>query len=134
MNIIKAEYYEIVIDDSFGAAEEMLSIISKLNISLLAYKSILIDVDKTKFTLFAKKSNDMSNELRSKGYTVEGPFSGLFIDGDDVPGALAEIFRKLSEKRIRVNESSGIANINGGYGIVLYLDKDDIENAYNVLS
>jgi hypothetical protein len=76
----------------------------------------------------------MSNEIIKEGYAAEGPFPGLFIDGDDVPGALADIFKKLSKKRIKVIESFGIANINNGYGVVLYLNSEDIENAYNVLS
>jgi hypothetical protein len=134
MNIIKTEYYELITDDSSSAAGEMLSIISKLNISLLAYKSLSIGMNKTKFTLFAIKSKDMSNEIIKEGYAVEGPFPGLFIDGDDVPGALEDIFKKLSVERIKVIESFGIANINNGYGVVLYLNSEDIENAYSALS
>jgi hypothetical protein len=133
VHAIKAEYYEVVIDDSFGAAEKMLSVIAKVGISLLAYKSVSIGSNTTKFTLFAVKSNDMSDAIRKEGFQVEGPYSGLFIDGEDVPGALADIFKKLRSNKIRIIESSGIANINNGYGVVLYLDKDDIEKAYSVL-
>jgi hypothetical protein len=133
VNVIVAEYYEIIIEEGAAAATKMLSIISKIGISLLAYKSVSLGENKTKFTLFALRSKEMYTLIKNERLEVNGPFPGLFLNGDDVPGSLADIFYKLAKENIRILESSGIANINNGYGVVLYLNKGDVEKAYNIL-
>jgi hypothetical protein len=134
IDVIEAEYYNVVVDDDSGAATKMLAIIAKIGVSLLAYKSISMENKKTRFTLFAIKSKEMSSSIKKEGLAVEGPFPALFVHGDDVPGALAGIFERLAEEDIVVKESSGIANINNGYGVVLYFNKDDVERAYTALN
>ena len=55
------------------------------------------------------------------------------VKGDnDESGALADIFEKLSQADIDVGESSGIADINGSYGVILYLEQEDCEKAVAV--
>jgi hypothetical protein len=133
VNAIIAEYYEIIIEEGAAAATKMFSIISKIGISLLAYKSVSLGENKTKFILFALKSKEMYTIIKNEGLEVNGPFPGLFLNGDDVPGSLADIFKKLAKENIRIVESCGIANINNGYGVVLYLNKGDVEKAYKIL-
>jgi hypothetical protein len=133
VNVLKAEYYNVIIKDELSAAKKMLSVISKVGISLLAYKSVALGQKMTKFTLFAKKNVEMYTEIKNEGLEIDGPFPGLFIQGDDVPGALADIFDKIEKANIIINESSGIADINNGYGVVLYLSKTDVEKAYAML-
>jgi aspartokinase len=130
---MKTEYYHVLIDDDSHAATKMLSCIAGTGISLLAYKSRRLGDKRTQFTLFSEKTNEMIDAVRSKGYAIEGPYPSLFIVGDDVPGALADIFDKLAEKNVLIEESSGIANINNGYGVVLYLNEKDIDKAYAAL-
>jgi hypothetical protein len=47
----------------------------------------------------------------------------------DEPGECADIFRKLSQVGIEVNESIGIADIYDSYIVVLYLQQEDCEKA-----
>jgi hypothetical protein len=67
------------------------------------------------------------------GLKLDGPYFAVIITGDEEPGALAEIYRKLSRARIDVEESSGIAHINGGYGVILYLKQEDCDKAIAAL-
>ena len=60
---------------------------------------------------------------------LDGPYSALIIQGEDESGALADIYEKLSQAGINVNESSGIADIKGWYGVILYLEQEDCEKA-----
>jgi hypothetical protein len=132
-NVLQVEYYNMIIEGNLYAASTMLSIISKVGISLLAYKSVLLDANRTQFTLYALRNEEMHDALRNEGLDVNGPFPGLFVHGDDVPGALAEIFCELAKADVQIEESNGIANINGGYGVVLYLSKADVERAYRAV-
>jgi hypothetical protein len=42
---------------------------------------------------------------------------------------LADIYEKLSQAGINVHEPSGIADIQGSYGVILYLKREDCEKA-----
>jgi hypothetical protein len=134
LKVVKSELFNIDKDESSIAPSEMLETIAKLGISLLAYKSEKTSTAKIKFSLIAQRSTEMARAINNAGFDVEGPIPCLYIFGDDVPGALASIFRKLEKANIKIIESNGIANINNGYGVVLYLEKDDIEIAYTALN
>jgi hypothetical protein len=75
----------------------------------------------------------MSTAAKKSGLEIDGPHPALLIEGDDQSGALADIYEKLSQANITVNESSGIAGINGGYGVILYLDEEELEKAMAIL-
>jgi hypothetical protein len=71
----------------------------------------------------------MTEGAKKAGLELDGPHSALLIEGDDQSGALAGIYKKLAQAEIQINESSGIADIEGGYGVVLYLEHQDCEKA-----
>ena len=75
----------------------------------------------------------MSAAAKKSGLDLDRPYPALLIQGDDQSGVLADIYEKLSQADITVNESSGIAGINSAYGVILYLNKEDCKKAMAVL-
>ncbi|MEJ2546139.1 MAG: hypothetical protein P8Y99_18910 [Calditrichaceae bacterium] len=75
----------------------------------------------------------MSAAAKRSGLEIDGPHPALLIKDDDQSGALAGIYEKFAQANITVNESSGIADINGTYGVVLYLKEEDCVKAMAVL-
>jgi hypothetical protein len=57
----------------------------------------------------------------------------VLVQGNEQPGALGGIYEKLARAGIAVGESSGIAHINDGYGVVLYLGQEDCIQAAEAL-
>jgi len=90
--------------------------------------------NRTRFTLFANDGRKMADGAKKAGLRLDGPHQALLIQGDDEAGALADIYQKLSEAGIQQQESSGIANIEGRYGVVLYLTPEDCEKAVAALT
>ncbi|MBN1799705.1 MAG: hypothetical protein JW822_14105 [Spirochaetales bacterium] len=81
---------------------------------------------RTRFSLFPDDSLKMKHGAEKAGLNLDGPHSSLLIKGyDDESGALADIYEKLSQADIDVYESSGIADIKGSYGVVLYLKHEE---------
>jgi hypothetical protein len=128
-NIKKVEYFNITVDGHVGEGSKLLSFFSGVGISLLAFKSVPLEANRTQFTLFPNDSSKMINGAKKTGLELDGPYSAVIIQGDDESGALADIYEKLSKAGINVNESSGIADIQGWYGVILYLDQEDCEKA-----
>lgn len=133
LNYRKVDYHNIVVQGDIVEGSRLPTTIADAGVDFLAYKAIALEQNRTQFTLFPEDGSKMRAGAMKAGFELDGPFSTVIITGDEKPGALAEIYRKLSQEGIQIEESSGIAHINGGYGVVLYLKKEDCYKAMAAL-
>ena len=132
-DIKRVEYYNTTVEDQAGAASKLLSLFAGVGVSLLAFKAVPVEPRSTRFTLFPDDGLKMTAGAKKAGLKLDGPHPALLIQGDDESGALADIYEKLSQADIHVSESGGIADIKGGYGVILYLKPEDCEKAVAAL-
>jgi hypothetical protein len=133
LDILQVEYYNITVEDQITDASRLLSTVAGAGVDLHAFKAIPVKSNQTHFTLFAKDSAKMTDGAKKSGLELDGPYSALLIKGDEKSGALADIYKKLSQAGIQVDEACGIADINAGYGVILYLSSEDCDKAMTVL-
>ena len=133
LDIKRVEYYNISINGQITDASKLLSTIVGAGVDFHAFKAIPLKPNRTQFTLFAKDSSKMIDGAKKSGLNLEGPYSALLIKGDEKSGALADIYKNLSQAGIQVYEASGIADINEGYGVILYLKQEDCDKAVAAL-
>ena len=135
LEIKKVEYFNITIDGNAGEAYKLLSQFADSGVSLLAFKAVPVEHNRTRFSLFPNDSSKMKDGAKKAGLSLDGPNAALIIKSDsDEQGECADIFRKLSVVDINIDESSGIADIKNSYGVVLYLQNDeDCEKAITAL-
>lgn len=129
----KVEYYNFTVGDHAGEGAKLLSLFADAGVNLLAFKAVPLESGRTQFTLFPNDGLKMAAGAKKAGLELDGPHAALLIKDSDESGALADIYEKLSQAAIAVNESSGIADINGGYGVVLYLAQEDCDKAVEAL-
>ncbi len=132
-DIRRVEYYHVTVEDHAREGSKLLSLFAGVGVSLLAFKAAPLGSRRTRFTLFPNDGLKMVDGAKKAGLELEGPHSALLIEGDDESGALADIYERLCQADIPVDESSGIADIRGGYGVVLYLKQEDCEKAVAAL-
>jgi len=133
LDILQVEYYNITVEDQITNASKLLSTIAGAGVDFHAFKAIPVKPNRTQFTLFAKDSSKMTDGAKKSGLELDGPYFALLIKGDEKSGALADIYKKLSQAGIQVDEACGIADINAGYGVILYLKQEDCGKAMTVL-
>ena len=133
LEILHVEYYNITVEGQIANAAELLSTVVGAGVDFHAFKAVPVKFDRTQFTLFAKDSSKMTEGAKKSGLELDGPYSAVLIKGDEKAGALAEIYKKLSQAGVQVNEACGIADINAGYGVLLYLKQEDCNKAMRVL-
>ena len=129
LDIKRVEYYNITVEDHAGEGSKLLSLFAGVGVNLLAFKAVPLEPNRTQFTLFPDDGSRMAAGAKKAGLKLDGPHSALLIQGDDESGALSDIYEKLFQADIQVDESSGIADIKGGYGVVLYLKPEDCDKA-----
>jgi hypothetical protein len=133
LDIKKVEYYNVTVGNHAGEGAKLLSLFASAGVNLLAFKAVPREPGRTQFTLFPNDGLKMTAGAKKAGLELDGPHTALLIKDNDESGALADIYDKLSQANIKVDESSGIADINGGYGVVLYLEPEDCDKAMAAL-
>ncbi len=133
LEIKRVEFYNFTVGEKAGDASKLLSVFASAGVSLLAFKAVPVESRRIRFTLFPNDGSKMIAGAKKAGLDLDGPHSALLIKDNDESGALADIYKKLAQAGFNIPESSGIADINGGYGVVLYLEQADCEKALAVL-
>lgn len=130
LDIKRVEYYNITIEDHTRGGAKLLSLFARVGINLLAFKAVPVGPMHIQFSLFSDDASKMNEVAKKAGLHLDGPHYALLIKGyDDESGALADIYEKLSQANIEVSESSGIADIQRSYGVILYLKREGCEKA-----
>jgi len=132
-DIRKVESYTLTVPDHIGDGSRMLSLCAGAGVDLLAFKSAPLAPTGMQFTLFPREGSKLIEGASKAGLKLEGPRAALLVKGGEKQGALARIYEKLAQANIQVRESSGIAGINGGYGVVLHLGQEDCDRALAAL-
>jgi hypothetical protein len=132
--IIQVECYNIIVANQIADASKLISTVVKAGVDFHAFKAIPLNSDQTQFTFFAKDSSKLTDGAMKEGLKFDGPYPALLIKGNEEAGALGGIYSKLSNAGIQVNEACGIADINNGYGVILYLNQEDCGKAITALN
>jgi hypothetical protein len=134
LDIKKVDYYHITVEGHVAEGSKALAAIAEAGVDFLAYKAIPIESGRTRFTLFPIDDAKMAQAAEKAGLPLDGPYPAILIIGGERPGALAEIYGKLSRAGIAVEESSGIAHVRGSYGVILYVKREDRDAAAAALN
>lgn len=70
---------------------------------------------------------------RKAKLTLVGPKSGFLLQGEDRPGALAEVIAQLAAAAINVTACDAVAAGGGRYGALLWVKPQDVQQAARVL-
>jgi hypothetical protein len=134
LEITRVDYYKVTVEEHVAEGSAMLATIVGAGVDFLAYKAVPLGAARTRFTLFPVDGSRLMDGAAKAGLEVDGPHPAVLIVGDERPGALADIYGRLARAGISVEESCGIAHINGGYGVVLCLRPEDCDRAITALS
>lgn len=120
------------VEDLPGEAYIVLLSLSGLGVNLLAFTVAPVGPGRSRLTLFPEDAERMASEARRAGVTLDGPHRALLVQGDDEPGALAEIHQRLYQAKVNVLASSGVT-LGGGFGYVIQVRPEDFDRAAEAL-
>ena len=132
-DIRRVEYFHATVKDRPGEAYSLLSQLAASGVNLLAFSAIPAGLEHTQLMLFPESVEQLLRVAATTGLVLTGPQHALLIQGDDRLGALAEIHSKLTDARVNVYSSNGVADGRGGYGYVVYVRTEDFERAARAL-
>jgi hypothetical protein len=129
--IRKVEYYVAEIPNKPGEGARVLSALH--NVNLLAFtgfprtkKVAQVDFVPEDAAAFKAAAKQAKLKLRAKK-------GGFLVQGDDRPGAVAEVVKRLADAKINVIAIDAAAAGMGRWGAILWVDPKDVNKAAKAL-
>ena len=129
----RVDYFHTSVPDEPGEAYRLLSSLSDLRVSLLAFTAVPTGPVKTQLTLFPEDSTLLQSVAKRAQLDLDGPYPALLVQGDDEIGALARIHEQLYQAHVNVYTASGVTDGRGGFGYLIWVRPEDYEKAAQTL-
>lgn len=130
--IRRVDYFYIDTPNRPGEAARALKALKDAGINLLAFSGFpkgqraqldFVPADPVAFVKAAKKA----------GWKLSAKKSGFLIQGEDRPGAVADILGKLADARINVTAVDAVCAGADRYGVILWVKPPDLKRAAKAL-
>ena len=126
------EYFYVMAPQKPGVGAALLAELHQAGVNLLAFSGFprgrgaqvdFVPEDTAAFRAVARKAK----------WKVTGPKRALLVSGEDRPGVVAEILRRLGEARINVTALDAVCAGAGRYGAILWVAPRDVTRAARAL-
>jgi hypothetical protein len=130
--IRKIDYFYVEVPDKAGVGAKALAALRDSGVNLLAFSGFpqgrkaqmdFIPEDSAAFRMAAKKA----------GLKLSARKTGFLAQGEDKPGAVAEIMSKLAEAGVNVTAIDAVAAGEGRYGAIFWVKPPDVRKAAKAL-
>jgi len=131
-SIRKVAYFAMDVADKPGEAVRVLQALSQAGVNLLAFSGFprrrraQLDFIPEDAALFRKALTRAKLKVRPKK-------TGFLVQGQDRPGAVAEILKNLADAKINVTAVDAISAGGGRYGAILWVKAEDVSKASKAL-
>jgi hypothetical protein len=133
--IRQIDYYYTTVPDKPGEASRILSTLHQAGINLLGVSAFPSGTRKSQVDLVPEDSAAFTNAVQSSGLKLSKSKSkiGFLIQGQDRPGAVAEIVNKLAQASISITSVQAFSAGAGRYGGMLWVKAADLSKAAKAL-
>lgn len=130
--IRKVSYFTMSVADKAGEAARILQDLSQAGVNLLAFSGFprgrraQLDFIPEEASAFRKAATRARLKIAPKK-------TGFLVQGEDRPGAVAEVLQKLADANINVTAVDAASAGGGRYGAILWVKPQDVRKAAKAL-
>lgn len=132
-SIRKVDYYYTMVSDKPGEAARILKALHEAGINLIAFSGFPEGARRAQLDFVPEDSAAFTKAARKAGIKLSPRKSGFLIQGEDRPGALAELTGKLAEAGINITAVDAVCAGEGRYGALLWVKAADMRRAAKAL-
>ncbi len=130
--VSRVDYYAAVVPDKPGEAARVLTALEQAGINLVAFSGFP-EGRKAQLDFVASDGPAFVKAARKAGLEIGKKKTAFLIQGEDHPGALAGVARKLAEAGINITSTQVVCAGEGRYGGLLWVKPEDVRKAAKTL-
>ena len=127
------DYYYVTVPDRPGEVARVLAALREAGINLLGISAFPSAARKSQLDLIPEDSGAFTKAAKSAGLKLSRQKSGFLIQGEDRPGAVADMASKLAQADINITSVQVFCAGTGRYGGMLWVKAPDRRKAAKAL-
>jgi len=131
--IRRVDYYYVTVPDKPGEGSRILTALYEAGINLLGVSAFPHGARKSQLDVIPEDSAAFTKAAKTAGLTLSKRKSGFLIQGEDRPGAVAGIARRLLHANINITSVQAFCAGSGRYGGMLWVKPPDMRKAAKAL-
>jgi hypothetical protein len=131
--IRRIDYYYVSVPDKPGEAASILSALNQAGINLLGASAFPHGARRSQLDFIPEDGAALVKTAKSIGLTLSKKKSGFLIQGEDRPGAIAEVTSKLADAKVNITSVQVFCAGSGRYGGMLWVKPPDMRKAAKAL-
>ena len=128
-----AQYFKVQIGDKPGTLAGALAPLHEAGVNLLAVHAFPRS-RRTQVDVVPEDPTAFKNIAKIHKLKVQGPKMCLLMDGEDRPGAMADLTDRLGSAKINMTAVTGLCAGQGRFGAILWVNPRDVKKAAKVLA
>ena len=128
-----AQYFKVQIGDKPGTLADVLAPLRDAGVNLLAVHAFPRS-RRTQVDVVPEDPTAFKNIAKIHKLKIQGPKMCLLVDGDDRPGAMADLTDRLGSAKINMTAVTGLCAGQGRFGAILWVNPRDVKKAAKVLA
>jgi hypothetical protein len=129
----KVDYFYIETPDKPGQGVKVLAALRDAGVNLVAFTGFPRGRWRAQIDFIPEDAVAFKTAARKAGLKLSAKKTGFLIQGEDRPGALADIMGKLAAVNINVTASDAVCAGEGRYGAMLWVKPADVRKAAKAL-
>jgi hypothetical protein len=126
-----AQYFKVHIADKSGELARMLAPLRDADVNLLAVHAFPRN-RRTQVDVVPEDPTAFKNATKPLKWKMQGPKLCFLVDGDDRPGAMADLAAQLGSAKINMTAVTGRSAGQGRFGAILWVKSRDAKKAGRV--
>ena len=126
-----AQYFKLQIGDKPGTLAGVLAPLREAGVNLLAVHAFPRN-RRTQVDVVPEDPTAFKNIAKMHKLKVQGPKMCLLVDGDDRPGALADLTDRLGSAKINMTAVTGLCAGQARFRAILWVNPRDVKKAAKV--
>jgi len=131
--IRRIDYYYTSVPDKPGEGARILAALRDAGVNLIGVSAFPHGARRSQLDLIPEDSATFAKAARAAGLKLSTKKSGFLTQGEDRPGAVAEVVKRLGDSNINVTSVQVFCAGSGRYGGMLWVKASDLRKANRIL-
>jgi hypothetical protein len=125
------QYFKMQVADKPGGLAGMLAPLREAGMNLMAVHAFPRN-RRTQVDVVPEDAAAFKHAVRAQKLKIQGPKMCVWVNGDDSPGALADLTHRFASAGINMTAVTGLAAGQGRFGAILWVKPKDLKKVAKI--